>query len=103
MIRALVSAPDAELQFTSVIAALAGARAAIHTGSARLFVFSTADIGQMEAPPSGVVLSGEGPAAYAPASRAEAEAEETRGDSEEPAQSDEELSPSVSDSDSAER
>lgn len=84
-------------------AALAGSRAAIHTGSARLFVFSTADIGQTDAPPSDVVVSGEGPAAYAPVSRAEAEADEARGDREEPAQSDEELSPSASDPNSTER
>jgi hypothetical protein len=84
-------------------AARAGARAAIHTGSARLFVFSTADIGQTEAPPSDVIASGEGPAAYAPVSRAEADVEEARADREESVQSDEELSPSASDSNSPER
>ena len=84
-------------------AALVGSRAAIHTGSARLFVFSTADIGQIDAPPSDVVVGGEGPAAYAPVSRAEAEADEARSDGEEPVQSDEELSPSAGDPNPPER
>jgi hypothetical protein len=80
--------------------ALAGARAAIHTGSARLFVFSTADIGRTETPSPDVVM-GEGPAAYAPADHPLADADQGTGDREEPAQSEEELSPS--DRNSAER
>ena len=81
-------------------AALAGARAAIHTASARLFVFSTADVGRAETPSPDVVM-GEGPAAYAPVERAVAD----RGDvdQEEPAQTDEELSPSPSDRSPSER
>ena len=73
--------------------ALAGARAAIHTGSARLFVFSTADIGRAETPSPAVVM-GEGPAAYAPADQPLEDEEQGLGDREEPAQSEEELSPS---------
>jgi hypothetical protein len=84
-------------------AALAGARAAIHTASARLFVFSTADIGRTEAPLSDVVVRGEGPAAYAPVGSGDADTGEGAGDHEEPAQSDEELSPSASDRDATER
>jgi hypothetical protein len=84
-------------------AALAGARAAIHTGSARLFVFSTADIGQMEAPPSDVVVRGEGPAAYAPVASGDGDAGDVDRDQEEPAQTEEELSPSSSDQNSSER
>jgi hypothetical protein len=76
-------------------AALAGARAAIHTASARLFVFSTADIGQIDAPPSDVAVRGEGPAAYAP--KGSGNAETGDGDQEESAQTEEELSPSSSD------
>jgi hypothetical protein len=83
-------------------AALAGARAAIHTASARLFVFSTADIGRIEAPPSDVTVRGEGPAAYAPVGRADADAEEGDVDREEPVQTDEELTPSASDPSSKE-
>ena len=64
-------------------AAIAGARAAIHTASARLFVFSTADIGRAEAPSPDTAVSGEGPAAYAPGE-----------DVEQPAQVDEEVIPS---------
>jgi len=77
------------------LAALGGARAAIHTGSARLFVFSSAEIGRAEAPSPDVVLTGEGPAAYVPA-RPHADVDQG-GAREEPAQSDEELSPSASD------
>ena len=85
-------------------AALAGARAAIHTASARLFVFSTADIGRAPTPSSpDVAVRGEGPAAYAPAGRADTEADEGDGVREEPTQSDEELSPSASDPSSTER
>ena len=73
--------------------ALAGARAAIHTGSARLFVFSSADIGRAEAPSPDVVM-GEGPAAYAPADHPVADADQRSGETEEPAQTDEELAPS---------
>ena len=79
--------------------ALAGARAAIHTASARLFVFSTADIGRAETPSPDVVVRGEGPAAYAPADRADADVDEREGDREQPAQPDEELTPSASDRD----
>jgi hypothetical protein len=84
-------------------AALAGARAAIHTGSARLFVFSTADIGQTEAPPSDVIVRGEGPAAYAPVGTPDADTGDRDGDRDEPAQIEEELSPSSSDQSSPER
>jgi hypothetical protein len=84
-------------------AALAGARAAIHTASARLFVFSTADIGRAETPSPDVTVRGEGPAAYAPAERADADIEEREGDHEQPAQTDGELTPSASDRDLAER
>jgi hypothetical protein len=85
-------------------AALAGARAAIHTATARLFVFSTADIGQAESPtPPEVTVRGEGPAAYAPAGSGDADTGGGEGDREEPAQTEEELSPSSSDRDSAER
>jgi len=84
-------------------AVLAGARAAIHTASARLFVFSTADIGGPETPPPDVAVTGEGPAAYAPAGRADADVDEGDGDHEEPAQNDEELTPSASDPTPSER
>jgi hypothetical protein len=82
-------------------AALAGARAAIHTASARLFVFSTADIGRAATPTPDVAVRGEGPAAYAPAGRADTETDES--DSDEPAQTEEELTPSASDPSSTER
>ena len=81
-------------------AALAGSRAAIHTASARLFVFSTADIGRTETPAPDVAITGEGPAAYAPV-RHDADTGEV--EQEEPAQTDEELSPSASDQNPAER
>lgn len=80
-------------------AALAGARAAIHTASARLFVFSTADIGRAETPAPDVAITGEGPAAYSPVDRADADADESDRGHEEPAQGDEELTPSASDRD----
>jgi len=80
-------------------AALAGARAAIHTASARLFVFSSADIGRAETPAPDVAITGEGPAAYSPVDRADADADESDRGHEEPAQSDEELTPSASDRD----
>ena len=83
-------------------AALGGARAAIHTASARLFVFSSADIGRAETPPSDVLM-GEGPAAYAPVGRADADADKGEGDREESAQRDEELTPSTNDRKPAER
>ncbi|MEK6207651.1 MAG: hypothetical protein AABM32_08420 [Chloroflexota bacterium] len=95
-----VSLPAAVYQ---PFAALAGARAAIHTGSARLFVFSTADIGRIETPSPDVAAKGEGPAAYAPVDRADADADEGEADREEPVQSDEELSPSSNDPSPAER
>ncbi len=78
-------------------ATLGGARAAIHTASARLFVFSTADIGRTETPSPDVAVRGEGPAAYAPAERADDGVDERDGDREQPVQSDEELTPSASD------
>src|SRR6266576_5575724 len=81
-------------------AALAGSRASIHTASARLFVFSTADIGRTETPAPDVAITGEGPAAYAPV-RHDADTGEV--EQEEPAQTDEELSPSASDQSPAER
>jgi hypothetical protein len=80
-------------------AALAGARAAIHTASARLFVFSTADIGRTEAPSPDIAVRGEGPAAYAPAGRGDADAEKADSDRSEPSRSDEELTPSANDRD----
>jgi hypothetical protein len=73
-------------------AALRGARAAIHTRSARLFVFSTADITASEAPEPDVAVRGEGPAAYAPGE-----------DVEQPAQGDEEGIPSANDRTTTER
>lgn len=72
-------------------AAIGGARAAIHTASARLFVFSTADIGRAQVPSPDVEVRGEGPAAYAPGE-----------DVEQPAQ-DEEVTPSANERDPAER
>ncbi len=78
-------------------AALGGARAAIHTASARLFVFSSADIGRAKTPSPDVAVTGEGPAAYAPVSRGDTDSDESESDREEPAQSDEELTPSASD------
>jgi hypothetical protein len=83
-------------------AALAGSRAAIHTASARLFVFSTADIGRPETPAPDVAITGEGPAAYAPV-RPDAGADTGDIEQEEPAQTDEELSPSASDQSPSER
>jgi len=84
-------------------AALGGTRAAIHTASARLFVFSTAQISQAETPPPDVTVSGEGPAAYAPADQADADADEGERAHEEPAQTDEELTPSANDRSPSER
>jgi hypothetical protein len=84
-------------------AALAGSRAAIHTASARLFVFSTADIGRAETPPPHVDLTGDRPAAERPVERADADTDESDIEQEEPAQTDEELSPSASDRGAAER
>ncbi|TME69182.1 MAG: hypothetical protein E6I49_12090 [Chloroflexi bacterium] len=78
-------------------AALAGARAAIHTASARLFVFSTADIGQSETPSPEVGLSEDRPATDVPVESADAETDETDREHEEPAQTEEELTPSASD------
>jgi hypothetical protein len=83
-------------------ATLGSARAAIHTASARLFVFSTADIGRGKMPSSDVLM-GEGPAAYAPVDRLVADADDGDGDREEPAQSEEELTPSPSDRGPTER
>jgi hypothetical protein len=82
-------------------AAVRGARAAIHTASARLFVFSTADIGRSATPPPDVALGGERSAARPLVDGAHADANES--DREESAQSDEELTPSASDRSSAER
>jgi len=78
-------------------AALAGARAAIHTASARLFVFSTADIGQSETPSPEVGLTEDRPATDVPVESADAETDETDREHEEPAQTEEELTPSASD------
>ena len=83
-------------------AALAGSRAAIHTASARLFVFSTTDIGRTETPAPDVAITGEGPAAYAPV-RPDADADTGDIEQDEPAQTDEELSPSASDQSPSER
>jgi hypothetical protein len=83
-------------------AALAGARAAIHTATARLFVFSTADIGQLEGPPPDVAVRGEGPAAYAPVGSRDAATGEGDSDREEPAQTEEEVTRSSSDQSSTE-
>jgi len=84
-------------------AALAGARAAIHTASARLFVFSTADIGQSETPSPEVGLTEDRPATDVPVESADAETDETDREHEEPAQTEEELTPSASDRSSSER
>ena len=78
-------------------AALAGARAAIHTASARLFVFSTADIGQSETPSPEVGLTEDRPATDVPVESADAETDETDREHEEPAQTEEELTLSASD------
>jgi hypothetical protein len=78
-------------------AALAGARAAIHTASARLFVFSTADIGRAETPSPDVALTGDRPASHPPVDRGDVGTDEGDGDHEEPAQTEEELTPSASD------
>jgi hypothetical protein len=78
-------------------AALAGARAAIHTVSARLFVFSTANIGRAETPSPDVALTDDRPVATPPVDRADADTDESETEHEEPAQSDEELTPSASD------
>ncbi len=83
------------------LAALGGARAAIHTASARLFVFSTADVARAEAASPDIAVSGEGPAAYAPVDRGGADPDEA--ESEQPAQSEEELTPSANDRSSSER
>jgi hypothetical protein len=84
-------------------AEFAGARAAIHTASARLFVFSTADIGRAETTAPDVARGGDRPAAHAPGDRDDADTNEGDGDHEEPAQTEEELTPSASDRSSAER
>ena len=78
-------------------ATLAGARAAIHTATARLFVFSTADIGRVDAPTPEVGTTDDRPAAAPPEDRGDLDPGETEADLEEPAQSDEELTPSASD------
>src|SRR2546427_1141126 len=78
-------------------AALAGARAAIHTASARLFVFSTADIGRSETVSPEGGLTEDRPATDVPVERADAETDETDSEHEEPAQTEEELTPSASD------
>jgi len=72
-------------------AAIGGARAAIHTASARLFVFSTADIGRAQAPSPDIAVSGEGPAAYA------------HGEDVEQPEQEEEATPSANERDRAER
>ena len=84
-------------------ASLAGSRAVIHTASARLFVFSTADIGRAETPPPDVELTGDRPAVERPVERADADIDESDIEQEEPAQTDEELSPSASDQSPSER
>ena len=78
-------------------AALAGARAAIHTASARLFVFSTADVDQSETLSPEVGDTEDRPATDLPVERADAETDETDSEHEEPAQTEEELTPSASD------
>ena len=84
-------------------AVLGGARAAIHTASARLFVFSTADITPAGTPSPDVALSGDRPVARAPLGGAHPDLDESESAGEEPAQSDEELTPSASDRSSSER
>jgi hypothetical protein len=78
---------------------LGGTRAAIHTASARLFVFSTAEIARAETPPPDVVVTGDRPVldAHPPADGVDADLDEIESEREEPAQSDEELTPSASD------
>src|SRR5882672_967343 len=63
-------------------AALAGARAAIHTASARLFVFSTADIARAETPSPDVALTGDRPVFDAPPPVDGADADSDDSDSE---------------------
>ncbi len=60
-------------------------------------MFSSADIGRAKTPSPDVAVTGEGPAAYAPVSRGDTDSDESESDREEPAQSDEELTPSASD------
>lgn len=81
--------------------ALAGARAAIHTASARLFVFSTADLGRAGTPDG--AISDDRPAAHAAVDRTDVEVDDGAGDREESAETDDELTPSASDRDTAER
>jgi hypothetical protein len=82
------------------LAALGGARAAIHTASARLFVFSTADIAGTGTPSPEVAISDDRPPVD---ENADADSEEGESDREEPAQSDEELTPSASEPTASER
>jgi hypothetical protein len=82
-------------------AALGGARAAIHTASARLFVFSTADIARAATPSPDVARSGGRPAAHPAVGGADAH--ESESEREEPAQTDEELTPSARDRSPSER
>lgn len=65
-------------------AALAGARAAIHTASARLFVFSTVAIGRSEPSPD-VALREDRPVTARPVEPAESETDASEVDQEEPA------------------
>jgi hypothetical protein len=81
-------------------ATLGGARASIHTASARLFVFSTADIRRTGTPSPEVAMSDDRPVLDAPApvdENADAASEEGESDREDQTQSDEELTPSASD------
>ncbi len=64
-------------------------------------LFSTADIGRPETPDVG--LTDDRPAAHAPVDRTDVEAGAGGGDREESAQTEEELTPSASDRDTAER
>ena len=57
------------------LAAMAGARAAIHTASARLFVFTTADLGEADAPSPEDAREGDRHPIPSPREREEADAE----------------------------
>jgi hypothetical protein len=86
-----------------LFAPLAGARAAIHTASARLVVFSTAAVGRPVTPSPDVAIPDVRPVVERPVERATTETEEGEAEHEKSAQTEEELTPSASDRSPAER
>jgi len=60
-------------------------------------LFTTANIGRVETPSPDVALTDDRPVATPPVDRADADTDESETEHEEPAQSDEELTPSASD------